>query len=133
LTNGARWRVGQGVVENNNRVLVGLSFAFPAVCLINTVGRLLAKSLNGASIAGVRRDVGASRRQIFLQHIIEVGMLSSLGRVTPAAAIQGPQVRCRSQHGDLLIAVTGLLLAICSLGNQNCVIDSLAAGGLPAI
>jgi putative ABC transport system permease protein len=79
LTAVPQWLVDQGVVENDNRVLVGLSFAFLAVCLINTVGLLLAKFLNGANISGVRRALGASRRQIFQQHLIEVGVLAGLG------------------------------------------------------
>jgi putative ABC transport system permease protein len=62
-------------------VLVGLSFAFLAVCLINTVGLLLAKFLNGAAITGVRRALGASRRQVFQQHLVEVGVLASAGAV----------------------------------------------------
>jgi putative ABC transport system permease protein len=56
-----------------------LGFAFLAVCLINTVGLLLAKFLNGAPVTGVRRALGASRRQVFAQHLIEVGTLASLG------------------------------------------------------
>ena len=67
------------MVDNDNRVLVGLAFAFLAVCLINTVGLLLAKFLNGAAITGVRRALGASRRQIFLQHLVEVAIIAVLG------------------------------------------------------
>src|SRR2546426_933364 len=69
----------QGVVQNDNRMLVGISFAFLAVCLLNTVGILLAKFLNSAAIAGVRRALGASRRQIFMQHLVEVGVLATAG------------------------------------------------------
>jgi len=79
LTNVAHWLRDREVVANDNRVLVGLAFAFLAVCLINTVGLLLAKFLNGAAVTGVRRALGASRRQIFIQHLIEVGALSVLG------------------------------------------------------
>ena len=75
----AAWLRANKVVNTDNRVLVGLAFAFLAVCLINTVGLLLAKFLNGAPITGVRRALGASRRQIFIQHLIEVGALSVLG------------------------------------------------------
>jgi putative ABC transport system permease protein len=62
-------------------MLVGIAFAFLAVCLLNTVGILLAKFLNTAAIAGVRRALGASRRQIFIQHLIEVGVLAAAGAV----------------------------------------------------
>jgi putative ABC transport system permease protein len=79
LTNVGQWLADQGVVRNDNRMLVGIAFAFLAVCLINTVGILLAKFLNGAAIAGVRRALGASRREIFIQHLVEVGVLASAG------------------------------------------------------
>ena len=79
LTNPDQWLVDNNVVGNDDRVLVGLAFAFLAVCLLNTVGLLLAKFLNNAPITGVRRALGASRRQIFMQHLVEVGVISSIG------------------------------------------------------
>jgi putative ABC transport system permease protein len=79
LTDVSQWLRDREVVDNDNRLLVGLGFAFLAVCLINTVGLLLAKFLNGAPVTGVRRALGASRRQIFAQHLIEVGALSVVG------------------------------------------------------
>ena len=79
LTNVGDWLRDREVVDNDNRILVGLSFAFLALCLINTVGLLLAKFLNGAPITGVRRALGASRRQVFFQHLVEVGALSVAG------------------------------------------------------
>jgi putative ABC transport system permease protein len=79
LTSVGQWLIEQKVVDNDNRVLVGLAFAFLAVCLINTVGLLLAKFLNAAAVTGVRRALGASRRQIFVQHLVEVGALALLG------------------------------------------------------
>jgi putative ABC transport system permease protein len=79
LTNVGHWLRDNEVVDKDNRVLVGLAFAFLALCLINTVGLLLAKFLNGAPISGIRRALGASRRQLFAQLLIEVGVLSALG------------------------------------------------------
>jgi putative ABC transport system permease protein len=81
LTDVGQWLTDQEVVKSDNRVLVGLAFAFLAVCLINTVGLLLAKFLNGASIAGVRRALGASRRALFTQHMVEVGVIAAAGAV----------------------------------------------------
>ncbi len=85
LTNVDQWLVDNEVVGNDDRVLVGLAFAFLAVCLLNTVGLLLAKFLNGAPITGVRRALGASRRQIFYQHLVEVGVVSSIGALVGLA------------------------------------------------
>ena len=79
LTKPDQWLVNYDVVGNDDRVLVGLAFAFLAVCLLNTVGLLLAKFLNNAPLTGVRRALGASRRQVFFQHLVEVGVVSSIG------------------------------------------------------
>lgn len=79
LTKVDQWLKDQNVVSNDDRVLVGLAFAFLAVCLLNTVGLLLAKFLNNAPLTGVRRALGASRRQVFLQHLVEVGVVSTIG------------------------------------------------------
>jgi putative ABC transport system permease protein len=79
ITNVSGWLAANDVVSDDDQVLVGLAFAFLAVCLINTVGLLLAKFLNGAAIAGVRRALGASQREIFTQHLVEVGVLSAGG------------------------------------------------------
>jgi putative ABC transport system permease protein len=79
LTKPDQWLIDNDVVGNDDRVLVGLAFAFLAVCLLNTVGLLLAKFLNNAPVTGVRRALGASRKQIFMQHLVEVGVISSIG------------------------------------------------------
>jgi putative ABC transport system permease protein len=79
LTKPDQWLLDNDVVGNDDRVLVGLAFAFLAVCLLNTVGLLLAKFLNNAAITGVRRALGASRRQVSMQHLVEVGVISGLG------------------------------------------------------
>lgn len=79
LTPVDQWLKDQRVVSNDDRILVGLAFAFLAVCLINTVGLLLAKFLNNAPLTGVRRALGASRRHIFNQHLVETGLLAGAG------------------------------------------------------
>jgi putative ABC transport system permease protein len=67
------------VVRGDNRTLVGLAFAFLAVCLLNTIGVLLAKFLNRASSVGIRRALGATRSEIVAQHLVEVGVLTTAG------------------------------------------------------
>lgn len=78
------WNVGQWlkihhVVTTETRLLLELAFAFLAVCLVNTIGILLAKFLREAPVIGIRRALGASRRQIVAQHLVEVGLLSLVG------------------------------------------------------
>ncbi len=81
LTDVDQWLKVNKVVTNDNRVLVGLAFAFLAVCLINTVGLLLAKFLNAAPLSGLRRALGASKKQLFLQHMVEVSTIAGAGAV----------------------------------------------------
>ena len=73
------WMQYNNVVSEDNKTLVGLSFMFLAVCLANILGLLLAKFLRRAPEIGVRRALGASKRQIFLQHLVEVAMLGFIG------------------------------------------------------
>ncbi len=79
LTNISGWLAANDAVSSDDEMLVGLAFAFLAVCLINTVGLLLAKFLNGAAITGMRRALGASQREVFMQHLVEVGVLAGAG------------------------------------------------------
>jgi putative ABC transport system permease protein len=79
LTKVSDWLKLNGVVSSDSRILLRLAFAFLTVCLINTVGILLAKFLRGAATSGLRRALGASRRQIFLQHLAEVAALALVG------------------------------------------------------
>ncbi|MGA7541312.1 MAG: ABC transporter permease [Steroidobacteraceae bacterium] len=78
------WRVSQWltrhhVVTDNSRLLLRLAFAFLAVCLINTVGIELTKFLRAAPFTGIRRALGASRRQIFQQHLVETALIAIAG------------------------------------------------------
>lgn len=79
LSNVTEWLDANEVVEDDNTVLLGLSFMFLVVCLLNMVGLLLAKFLGRAGDVGVRRALGASRAEVFKQHLTEVGLLGALG------------------------------------------------------
>ena len=75
------WLAWNEVVGDDNRVLVGLSFLFLIVCLLNTVGLLLAKFMGKAGDISVRRALGASRMSIFRQQLTECGLIGIAGGV----------------------------------------------------
>lgn len=118
LTNVDQWLVDNDVVGNDNRMLVALAFSFLAVCLINTVGLLLAKFLGQSAITGVRRALGASRRQVFLQHLVEAGLLASvgaaLGVLLAVAGLWGLRIMYASPREGFtgLMHISGWSLAI---------------------
>jgi len=79
LKNVVQWMKVNQVVPSDNSILVWLSFMFLAVCMINTIGLLLAKFLKRAPEVGVRRALGASRSEIFIQHLVDVSLIGLLG------------------------------------------------------
>lgn len=81
LRNVTQWMTYNKVVSEDNKILVVLSFMFLGVCLANILGLLLAKFLRRAPEIGVRRALGASKQQVFLQHIVEVAMLGTFGGI----------------------------------------------------
>ena len=61
--------------------MVAVSFGFLFVCLVNAVGLMLAKFMSRAGETGVRRALGATRRAIFLQCLVETGVIGLAGAV----------------------------------------------------
>lgn len=68
-----------GVVGEDTKLQAGLSLAFLAACLVNVVGLLAARFANRAGEVGVRRALGASRRQVMAQFLVESGVIGLAG------------------------------------------------------
>jgi putative ABC transport system permease protein len=67
------------VVPPQTNALLIVSLLFLAVCALNLIGLLLGKFLARAGEVGVRRALGASRFDIFLQHIVECELIGLIG------------------------------------------------------
>lgn len=73
------WMRDQRVVPPETTAMLILSILFLGVCAVNLVGLLLGKFLARASEVGVRRALGASRADIFLQHVVECELIGVVG------------------------------------------------------
>ncbi len=81
LSTPAEWLENQDVVDDNVRVLLSLAVLFLLVCLLNTIGLLLAKVMRRSSDISLRRALGASKSALFSQYIIEAGIIGVVGGV----------------------------------------------------
>ncbi|MFT3754509.1 MAG: ABC transporter permease [Pseudoxanthomonas sp.] len=131
LRNVMEWLDYNRVVPSDVRLQMWLAFGFLAVCLLNTVGLMLAKFLRRSGEIGVRRALGASRLEIFKQCLVEAGAIGlaggllglALAELGLLAVRQRPASYAQLAHLDGSMLLLTFALAIAA---------SLLAGLLPA-
>jgi len=69
----------QHVVPSDTKVSLMVALGLLIVCLVNTVGLLLAKFLRRSSEIGVRRALGAPQAAIYAQFLTEAGIVGLAG------------------------------------------------------
>jgi putative ABC transport system permease protein len=75
----AEWMIDQEVVDDIVSVLLSLAVLFLIVCLLNTIGLLLAKVMRRTNDISLRRALGASKSALFAQYITEAGIIGAAG------------------------------------------------------
>jgi putative ABC transport system permease protein len=81
LNTPGEWMVDREVVDDTVSVLLSLAVLFLVVCLLNTIGLLLAKVMRRSNDISLRRALGASKSALFSQYIIEAGIIGIAGGV----------------------------------------------------
>lgn len=110
------------VVGNDSKLSAWLAFGFLILCLVNTIGLLLAKFSVRAPEVGVRRALGASRREIFTQFLIETTVVGLVGGVLGLLLAFGALALIAMQskaltlvaHMDWIMMLTTFALAVAS-------------------
>ena len=131
LDNVMQWLEFKQAVPSDVRLQLWLAFGFLLVCLLNTVGLLLAKFMRREPEIGVRRALGASRRAVFAQYLVEAGAIGIVGGTAGLglallglwAVRQQPDSYAELAHLDLPMLLATFALAL---------ISSVLAGLLPA-
>lgn len=76
-----QWLNYKHVVPVIVRMQTWIAFGVFVICLLNAVGLLLAKFLRRGGEIGVRRALGARRRDVFAQCVIESALIGLLGGI----------------------------------------------------
>ncbi|ABE56128.1 protein of unknown function DUF214 [Shewanella denitrificans OS217] len=126
-----QWLEYSKAVSKDNKILVGLSFLFLAVCLVNILGLMLTKFLKRAPEVGVRRAIGASRGQIFSQYMVEVGVIGLLGGVM-GLLWAWAALSILSTHFDMAKSLTQLDLSMWFITPAIAISTAVLAGLYPA-
>lgn len=74
-----QWLKYRRAVPGQLGILLLASFGFLFVCLMNAMGLMLAKAIDRTQDISVRRALGASRRAIALQSLVETSVVGVLG------------------------------------------------------
>lgn len=75
----SEWLTKQNVIPDNARMNVWLAASFLLLCMANVAGLLTARFLRRSGEIGIRRALGAPRRALFMQYVLEASMVSALG------------------------------------------------------
>ena len=131
LQNLPDWLDSRHVVPPDTGVSLLVALGLLVVCLVNTAGLLLAKFQRRGAEIGVRRAIGASRKDIYAQFLIESGMVGAAGGIAGLLltfagvacvhALLPPEIASLARF-DVSLLLTTVVLAIAS---------TIAAGAYP--
>jgi len=120
LFNVREWLIEMHVIGDDNKLSAWLAGGFLLLCLVNTIGLLLAKFSARSAEVGVRRALGASRKEIFVQFLIETSVIGIVGAILGIALSFGALMLISMQsrylkevaHMDWLMLLTAIMMSI---------------------
>ena len=121
------------VVPRSAKTMLVISLLFLVVSAVNLIGILLGKFLARSPEVGVRRALGASRRHVFLQHLLECELVALLGGIVGLIAalplLHGIDRLNRSAEDPALFQIQ---LPVLAAGILLALVAGLIAGLYPA-
>jgi putative ABC transport system permease protein len=124
------WLDVNQVVSKDSRLQTYLAFGFLLVCLVNTIALLLAKFTARSGEIGVRRALGASRRVVFQQYLIEAGVVGLAGGVVGLGLTYG-FLKLLARQSDELALLARMDWVMLGTTFALAIAASLLAGLLP--
>lgn len=120
LRNVPEWLDYKRVIPSMVRMQAWIAFGMLFVCLVNSIGLLMAKFIRRAGDIGVRRALGATRTAVFAQCLVEAGMIGLLGGLIGiplswaglAVLRMQPIPYAKQLHVDATMLVVAVLIAV---------------------
>ncbi|HUA80403.1 MAG TPA: ABC transporter permease [Dyella sp.] len=116
-----KWLDVEKIVPPESRISLIVALSFFVICLVNTIGLLLAKFMRRAGEIGVRRALGATRHEIYAQYLVEaaavglaggfIGLLLTAVGMSGVGVLFAPDI-ARLAHLDFSLIGLTLALAI---------------------
>ncbi len=131
LLNVTEWLENQKVVEDDAQIMLWLSFMFLAVCLLNTIGLLLAKFTTRSAEIGLRRAVGAAKSDLFNQHLVETSVIGIAGGLLGLGLAQLGLQGVKTLYRELPDPMVQLDLTMVAVALVLALVSSIAAGLYP--
>jgi putative ABC transport system permease protein len=131
LSNVMEWLENQEVVADDAKMMMAMSFMFLIVCLLNTVGLLLAKFLGKAPEIGLRQALGASRATLFSQYIIESACIGLVGGFLGLGLAFLGLIGVESLYGDYMQGLATLDGTMMILALVIALVSSIVSGIYP--
>ncbi|HEX7809472.1 MAG TPA: ABC transporter permease [Thermoanaerobaculia bacterium] len=119
-----------GLMPSGVKAMSVVSLLFLVVCSLNLVGILLGKFLARIPEVSVRRALGASRAQIFWQHVIECELIGAIGGIAGIALSIGIlSILARFMQNGEALHLDGEMLLLATILS---LVAGLLAGIYPA-
>ncbi len=125
-----QWLGERRVVGDDSRLQTWLAFGFLLVCLVNTVGLLLAKFSARSGEIAVRRALGAPRAELFKQYLTESAVVGLAGGMA-GVGLTVAALWLLARNSDAMANLARMDLTMLAITLFTAIAAALLAGLLP--
>ncbi|HEY4144271.1 ABC transporter permease, partial [Pinirhizobacter sp.] len=133
LRNLPAWLDFKQVAPPDTKVSLLVALGLLVVCMVNTIGLMLAKFLRRSGEIGVRRALGASRVQIGVQFTVEAAVLGFAGGLLGLAMTWIGMLAMRAVLPEDIAALARMDGSLLSLTLCMAVLATIVAGLYPTL
>lgn len=115
VDNVMEWMDNQDIVTNDAKIMLGLSFLFLLVCLLNTMGLLFSKFASKSQEVTLRRSMGARKSDLLSQYLVEAACIGCVGGVIGLlVAMLGLETvkGLFGNHAEKLVSLNEVMVAV---------------------